>query len=154
MAKTSVLEAVKIQARAIVPVVKALEAELGKARAHEIVGNAIAESWGEFLAGRTAERNTHPASGEGLDYPVESEVIEHTEHAYAVNMTSCAFADYFRKIGEPEIGALLTCGIDFAAERRLRPDWEFERTQTRMQGAPYCDFRWRLRAAASPSRDD
>ena len=69
MAKTSVLEAVKIQARAIVPVVKALEAELGKARAHEIVGNAIAESWGEFLAGRTAERNTAVLNIPGYPMP-------------------------------------------------------------------------------------
>ncbi len=143
MAKTSVLEAVKIQARAIIPVVKALEVELGEARAHEVVGGAIAESWAEFIAGRTTERNTHPADGQGVDYPVESEVIEHTQHAYGVNMTSCAFADYFRKIGEPEIGALLTCGVDFAVERKLRPEWEFRRTQTRMQGAPFCDFRWR-----------
>ena len=52
----------------------------------------------------------------------------------------------FREIGEPEIGALLTCGVDFAVERRLRPDWDFERTQTRMQGASFCDFRWRRRA--------
>ena len=53
---------------------------------------------------------------------------------------------YFRSIGEPEVGALLTCGVDFAVERRLRPEWEFRRTQTRMQGAPFCDFRWRRRA--------
>jgi hypothetical protein len=61
-------------------------------------------------------------------------------------MTSCQFADYFRKIGEPEIGALLTCGVDFAVERELRPGWSFQRTQTRMQGAPFCDFRWRRKA--------
>ncbi len=40
----SMLDAVKIQARAIIPVVKALEAELGRERAHLIVGQAIADS--------------------------------------------------------------------------------------------------------------
>ena len=31
------------------------------------------------------------------------------------------------------------------AEALIRPDWAFSRTQTRMQGAPCCDFRWRRR---------
>lgn len=146
MARPSPLEAVKIQARAIIPVVKALEAELGKEKAHAIVGKAIAESWGEFVASRVQERNTHPdQGGAGVEYPVEAEIVENTDTSFGRNMTACAFADYFREIGEPEIGALLTCGVDFSVERRLRPDWEFTRTQTRMQGAPFCDFRWRLK---------
>jgi hypothetical protein len=143
----SILDAVKIQARALIPVVRALEAELGKQRAHEIVGAAIAESWAEFQASRAPGPSDHPAASDGgFEFPVESEVVEQTDDRYGVNMTACAFADYFRKIGAPEIGALLTCGVDFAVERRLRPDWDFQRTQTRMQGAPFCDFRWRRRS--------
>ncbi len=149
----SMLEAVKIQARVLVPVVKALEAELGKERAHALVGKALADSWAGFVASRTTKRNTHPGgadgSGSGFDFPVETREVENTETSYALDMTGCAFADYFRRIGEPEIGALLTCGMDFAVEAALRPDWEFRRTQTRMQGAPFCDFRWRRRAKAS-----
>jgi hypothetical protein len=139
-----VLDAVKAQARALIPVVKALEAELGKEKAHALVGNAIAESWAGYVATRGGDASGDPSSGSGgFDFPVESEVVEQTDESYGINMTACGFADYFRKIGEPEIGALLTCGVDFAVERRLRPDWEFTRTQTRMQGAPFCDFRWR-----------
>ena len=68
-------------------------------------------------------------------------------------MTRCQFADYFRAIGEPEIGALLTCGVDFVNEAIQRPDWEFRRTQTLMKGAAYCDFRWALRPGAAPKAD-
>ena len=32
-------------------------------------------------------------------YPVESEVVEDTEHSLAINMTACEFARYFRSIG-------------------------------------------------------
>jgi len=39
--------------------------------------------------------------------------------------------------------------MDFAAEERIRPDWEFKRSQTRMQGAAFCDFRWRKRDGAA-----
>jgi hypothetical protein len=55
---------------------------------------------------------------------------------------------------EPEIGALLTCGVDFATQAKLRPDWEFARTQTLMKGASYCDFRWRLRSPAQKNDND
>ena len=37
-------------------------------------------------------------------------------------------------------------GRTFAVNAKLRPSWDFTRTQTQMQGAAYCDFRWRLRA--------
>jgi hypothetical protein len=149
-AKLSMLDAVKIQARILIPIVKALERELGKERAHAIVGHAIANAYADWQAQRTTARNTHPRETNVADsFPVETEVADDTETAFAVNMTRCQFADYFRHIGEPEIGALLTCGVDFATQARLRPDWEFGRTQTLMKGAPYCDFRWRLRGPDS-----
>ena len=146
MARPSMLEAVKIQARVLIPVVKALEAELGKAQAHALVGKAIAESYAEFIASRTPERDSHPsADGAALPYPVESAIVENTPESLAIDMTACEFARWFREIGEPEIGALLTCGVDFAVNAKLRPSWSFERTQTQMEGAAFCDFRWRLR---------
>ncbi len=143
--KNPVLEATKIQARAVIPIVKALEAELGKERAHAIVGRAIADNYVAWRDKRGFEKDSHPrteADG-GPDFPVEHQVVEDTDDSYGHNIVGCAFADYFRQIGEPEIGALMTCGVDFAAEEHMRPGWEFRRTQTRMQGAPHCDFRWR-----------
>lgn len=147
MAGISVLDAVKIQARVLIPVVRALEAELGKEKAHALVGRALAEAHASFVASRETARDAHPAtSAEASRYPVESRVVENTDTRLAIDMTACEFAKYFRSIGEPEIGALMTCGVDFAVNARLRPSWDFARTQTRMEGAPFCDFRWKLRA--------
>ncbi len=143
--RVSMLEAVKIQARAVIPIVRALEPVLGKQRAHALVREAIAQDYAKRVAARSSERNAHPRAEADNPFPVESRVVEDTATSYAVDMTSCQFADYFRSIGEPEIGALLTCGVDFAAQATLRPSWEFQRTQTQMEGAPFCDFRWRLR---------
>ena len=145
--KDPILEATKIQAKAVIPIVKAMEEELGKERAHAVVGEAIAGNYVQWRDKRGFEPDSHPNSDDdnGPAFPVEKEVVENTETAYGHNITGCAFADYFRKIGEPEIGALMTCGVDFAAEEHMRPGWEFTRTQTRMQGAAHCDFRWRLR---------
>jgi hypothetical protein len=147
--KDPILEATKIQARAVIPIVKAMEKELGKERAHAIVGKAIAENYVAWRDKRGFVPDSHPRDedGDGPAFPVEKTVVEDSATAYGHNITGCAFADYFRSIGEPEIGALMTCGVDFAAEAHMRPGWEFTRTQTRMHGAPHCDFRWRLREA-------
>ena len=97
------------------------------------------ESWAEFTATRQ-ESGTHPASGADQEFPVERTIVKDTDDAYTVNLTSCEFADYFRRIGDKEIGALITCGVDFAVERRMRPGWVFSRSQKLMQGASHCDL--------------
>ena len=151
-AKPTLLDAVKIQARAVIPIVKALEHEIGAARAYALVGDAIARDYTSWQSRRIPVRNVHPRDGNAASaFPIETAVVNDTETTYSVNMTKCQFAEYFRGIGEPEIGALLTCGVDFANEANLRPEWEFKRTQTLMQGAAYCDFRWRLRKPSQPT---
>jgi hypothetical protein len=52
----------------------------------------------------------------------------------------------YRALGIPEVGALLSCNRDFALIEGFNPDVELERTQTIMQGATHCDFRFRRRA--------
>ena len=147
--KNPILEATKIQARAVIPIVKELEAEIGKERAHAIVGAAIAENYVKWRDKRSFDLNSHPGQTDDSkpSFPIEHDVVENTDETYGHNVVGCAFAEYFRSIGEPEIGALMTCGVDFAAEAHMRPDWEFNRTQTLMQGAPHCDFRWKRKVA-------
>jgi len=142
------LDALKIQSRAVIPIVRALELEVGRERALAIVGRAIAESHAEWQGKVVRERNSHPREvkpNTEAQLPIEPEIVEDTDSNVAINMTRCQFAEYFRSIGAEDVGALLTCGVDFAAEALLRPNWEFRRTQTIMGGASYCDFRWRLR---------
>jgi len=141
MTKITYLEAVKIQARAVVPIVRALEKELGKSKAHELVGQAIAESWADFTVSRSEPAPDPRGNGQN-SFPTTRVIAKDVDDEYAVNMTHCAFADYFKQINEPEIGALITCGVDYAVEERMRPDWDFKRTQTLMQGAEHCDFCW------------
>lgn len=142
--KPSIIDATRIQARAVIPIVKALEAEIGKERAHAIVGKAIAGTYVEWRNKIGFEADIHPGDAEREpDFPVDKEVVENTADSYGHNITRCAFAEYFRSIDEPEVGALMCCGVDFAAEAHMRPGWDFSRTQTQMEGAKFCDFRWR-----------
>ena len=149
--KNPILEATKIQARIVIPIVKQLEKEIGKQRAHEIVRTAIADSYVQWRDKRGFESDGHPAGerDNSPEFPIEKHVVENSSDSYGHNITGCAFAAYFRSIGEPEIGALMTCGVDFAAEAHMRPSWEFSRTQTLMEGAPHCDFRWKRRTSGS-----
>ncbi len=148
MAQLSSLDAVKIQARAVIPIAKKLEETLGVEAAHRLIGDAIANSWADFMATRQ-EPDSHPSAAGGVGFPVKDVIIKDTDDEYAVNMVQCDFAEYFRSIGEPEIGALMTCGVDFAVETRLRPAWNFSRSQTLMQGADHCDFCWQRKDSNS-----
>lgn len=151
------IEQVKIQARVLIPVVKAFQAELGEERANEVVRNALndvarrtGQAANSFLKGSPVEKVIAglpiPAAGNALDV----EVIAQTSEVFEFNVTGCRYADFYKQLGEPELGFLFSCGGDWAMAEGLSPDLELTRTQTIMQGALYCDFRYRLRKARSP----
>jgi hypothetical protein len=57
----------------------------------------------------------------------------------------------YRALGVPELGALLSCNRDFALIQGFNPDVELRRTQTIMEGAPHCDFRYVRRPGPRPA---
>jgi len=146
------IEQAKIQARVLVPVVKAFQAELGEERANRIVRKALdsvsrqtAQVIDSLFDGTPAEKIAAAfpisAAGDALDV----EIIKQTADAFECNVTGCRYADFFRQSGEPDLGFLFQCSNDFALAPAL--NLEFTRTQTIMQGAGHCDFRFRLRKA-------
>jgi hypothetical protein len=60
-----------------------------------------------------------------------------------MDVTDCVYARFFKELGEPELGFLLLCSADFDQVEEM-PSVELVRTQTIMQGADHCDFRYRL----------
>ncbi len=148
------IEQVKIQARVLIPVVKAMQAELGEKRANEVVRNALdsvsrksGETVNSMLKGTPVEKITASfpiaAAGNALDI----EVIAQTSEAFECNVTGCRDAEFYRRLGEPELGFLFSCGGDWAMAEGVSTDLELTRTQTIMHGAPHCDFRYRLSKA-------
>ena len=146
------IEQVKIQAQVLVPLVRALQAELGEERANAIVRKALGDlyrTYGEKWWRTQGARNLGEkvasafemfAAGDALDY----EVVKQAPDAFDVNVTECRYAKFYNQIGAPELGFLLTCSADtdffhaegFGANVRLTV------TQTIMQGASHCDFRY------------
>lgn len=150
------IEQVKIQAQVLVPIVKAFQAELGEERANQIVGRALDDSarnlgqWFSALVGGSPIEKVVAglpifAAGDALDV----EMIESTSDAVDFNVTRCRYAEFYKELGEPELGFLLSCSGDFAMAEGVSPDLELTRTQTIMRGASHCDFRYRLKGKES-----
>jgi L-2-amino-thiazoline-4-carboxylic acid hydrolase len=149
------IEQVKIQAQVLVPLVKALQAELGEDRANAIVRRALAaqyrelgEKWWRAQGGDTATDKLASsfeafAAGDALEY----EVVRQTADAFDVNVTGCRYARLFQQLGVPELGFLLVCSSDFPMTDGFGAGVQLTRTQTIMQGAPHCDFRYSLKKA-------
>ena len=78
------------------------------------------------------------AAGDALDY----QVAEQSEDAFDVDVTRGGYAQFYKEVGAPELGFLLVCGADFFMAEGFGPDVELTRTQTIMQGASHCDFRY------------
>ncbi len=78
------------------------------------------------------------AREDALDY----HVIEQSQDAFAIDVTRCRYAEFYKELGEPELGFLLVCGADFTTVEGFDSDIKLTRTQTIMQGASHCDFRY------------
>jgi len=151
----SVIEQARIQAQVLVPLVKALQAELGTARANALVRKALGDLYRGFGEEFWKAKNpgNHEADlGEAVssafrtyarDDALAYDVIEQSHDAFAFDVTRCAYAEFYKALGAPELGFLLVCTADFATAEGFGPDIKLTRTQTIMQGAQHCDFRYR-----------
>jgi hypothetical protein len=66
------------------------------------------------------------------------------------DVTRCRYAEMYRELGMAELGAVLSCNRDGAFCIGFNPDIRLTRTQTIMQGADRCDFRYTLETAGKP----
>jgi hypothetical protein len=83
-----------------------------------------------------------PIIGDSVDF----DVLKQSEDALDFNITGCRFAEFFRQLGEPELGFALLCSFDDTMVEELGTgEVELRRTGTIMQGAKHCDFRYALR---------
>jgi hypothetical protein len=72
--------------------------------------------------------------------------------AWEFNIRGCRYADFFRQLGEPELGAVLLCEVDVDIEAIGNPEVKMTRTQTIMKGAEYCDFRFQLKPSGGAEK--
>jgi L-2-amino-thiazoline-4-carboxylic acid hydrolase len=151
--RLSLLDKTRIQAQVLLPVLQALRAELGKQRADAIVRQAL-RGWSKQLfaaVGGSVEGSLrrkwatmHTAFAEITEREVRVEMQRHDKEALEFDVTRCRFAEFFRALGEPDLGALLICETDFDIVAAGGGEVSLTRDQTLMQGAPSCTFRYKF----------
>jgi hypothetical protein len=157
--KLPLIEQRTIEARIVGPLIRAFAAELGMVRTLAIVRPLIRElareSGGELarvLGARTMEAFAQSLDRWSENGALELEVLEQSPSRLSFNVTRCKYAEMYRALGMEDLGASLLCERDGSLVEGFNPDIELTRTQTIMQGADYCDFRFHLRAApAAPA---
>ena len=155
------IEQVKIQAQVLIPLVKALQTELGEQRANERVRDALGDlfrTFGEqsWRTRRSTDLGENMASvfkvfaaPDALDY----RVIRQTTDAFEIDVTGCRYAEFYKALDVPALGFLLTCSGDFPMAEGFGADVQLARTQTIMQGASHCDFRYAFKTNATAETD-
>jgi hypothetical protein len=95
-----VIEQAKIQAQVLVPLIKAMQAELGEARANALVRKALGEIYRRYgeefwcakreenLGNSLASAFAQFARGDAIDYRVR----EQSHDAYDIDVTGCRYA--------------------------------------------------------------
>lgn len=142
------LERRRIEAGVLIPMLRAFQAAIGRDRANEIARDVIVglarqdgERWsaqyGNDLPALQRVAEMWAAGGS-----LEIEKVGATAERLDFNVTRCRYAEYFQDLGLPELGALFHCSRDFAMAEGFNPGLKLQRTQTLMQGASHCDFRF------------
>jgi hypothetical protein len=143
----------KIEAHVLIPFITACREKFGDGPTSEVVAATIraqaaeegakwAGSFGGDVAGLRALAETVWAGGGGLDI----EVLDQTDDRLAFNVTRCRYAEFYKELGLEDLGALIHCSRDHAMVAGFNDDLELTRSQTIMQGAGCCDFRFRRKS--------
>jgi L-2-amino-thiazoline-4-carboxylic acid hydrolase len=152
----SLLEKVKIQAQVLIPLLRAFRAALGEEQANQIANTAL-RGWSQQLFRDIGLRLDGSPMQKWMALRaaviakaaenVDVELLRQDEDAIDADVMGCRYAEFFKNLGEPELGALLICKMDFDVAAVGNPDVELQRTQTIMEGGSHCDFRYKLKRA-------
>jgi hypothetical protein len=160
--KIGVLTRREVEARILAPLLDALGEHFGREAVVEVLRSTIidlARQQGAGLA-RTMGGATLVEFAESLRFwqqggAMQIDVLEQDGEQFHFNVTRCRYAEMYRALGIPELGATLSCNRDGALIEGFNSEIELRRTQTLMEGATHCDFRYAMRSqqpATAPER--
>ncbi|MBV8606318.1 MAG: L-2-amino-thiazoline-4-carboxylic acid hydrolase [Singulisphaera sp.] len=158
--KLNLLQQREVEARIVGPLIRAVREELGEEKALALVRRVISElarQSGSELA-RCFGEATLDAFARGLERwreggALEIDILEQSPERLSFNVTRCRYAEMYRALGLADLGSSLSCQRDFALVEGFNPAIRLTRTQTIMEGAPYCDFRFRDEGTKAPEAD-
>ena len=149
-AKLGVLTRREVEARILIPVINSLGDAFGRDAVLAVVRDTIihiAREQGAVLSqqmgGNSLKHFVDSLAYWTQDNALEIDVIEESDDVLSFNVTRCRYAELYESLGIREIGTRFSCTRDFALIEGFNPDISLERTQTIMEGASHCDFRYR-----------
>jgi hypothetical protein len=150
-----VLKRREIEARILAPMLNAFAAAFGRERVMAIAKQVIVEiareqgrSLAQQLGGNSLLHFMRGKEAWVKGDALKTEALSATETTYDFNVTRCRYAEMYRALGIPELGSVLSCGRDYALGEGFNPHLKLTRSQTIMEGAPCCDFRYRMEPTA------
>lgn len=152
--QVGVLTRREIEARILHPLVAALSERFGEAEVKEVLAEVVRAAARESGAAMRAELGTGAEVGVLTRFAdawepwfrggaLEIDELERSPEVWSFNVTRCRYAELYRALGIPELGATLSCNRDAALIEGFDPEVAFKRTQTLMEGSSHCDFRYR-----------
>jgi hypothetical protein len=148
--KLTPFERITQAVQAEIPLVRAMEAELGRDRAHELVRVALDKANRQAVSARGSLLDIptlaaeFAAFGEGVKY--EFTTVEQTDTLLRNHVSHCDYAEFMEQIGARDLGTLLICDGDFAMADEL--GLRLERTKTCMAGDGMCNFCYHVKETA------
>lgn len=149
----------EVEAKIVGPLVRGFIAELGHDRALGVVREVVAglaRDRGAELARAVGEASLEAFAAD-IDRwreggALEIDFLERSPERLSFNVTRCRYAEMYRALGLADLGGSLSCQRDFALVEGFNPAIALTRTQTLMEGASHCDFRFRAPGAAEAPR--
>ncbi len=146
-----ILKRREIEARILAPILNALGQEFGRNEVFEITRRAviaIAREQGRKLA-LQSEANDLRSFATSIaswskDGALQLHVLNQSNRTLDFDVTECQYAYLYRSLGIEELGSILSCSRDAAFAEGFNERMTLSRTQTIMQGAHSCDFRFRV----------
>lgn len=151
MADLPTIQKRKLQAEVIGPIYAEMVAQVGEAKARDILDAAIrkaAIAEGKAFASKAPGGVTSMAEFIRLydlwtaDGALEIEVIQAGESQFDFDVTRCKYAEMYKEMGLGNIGHLMSCNRDGVFCQGYDPEISLVRDHTIMAGSPRCTFRY------------
>lgn len=154
-----ILKRREIEARILAPILAALGEEFGRKEVLEITRKTItgvARQQGRELAAQLGKNDleTYGKSVEAWSRggALQFRILNQDDRALSFDVTECRYAALYGSLGIEELGSILSCDRDAAFVEGFNANITLERTQTIMQGAASCDFRFKAAADRENAR--
>jgi hypothetical protein len=144
-----ILQQRRIEAGVIKPMVAAFEQELGHEKTKEILARVVtqlAQEKGQEIR-LTVPDDTMTSFAETWepwlrDDALQIDMLTLNPEQFHFNVTRCRYAEMYRDLGLTDLGYTLSCNRDASLIEGFSDRYTLTRTQTIMEGAAYCDFRY------------